>query len=114
MLQGGFAAIETTLWCHLRWQVQYNCWLRKNRAYLLLITTTAETLLPAAEYTESILQAYVPNSENVPIQQHNFKYDEMYSKCTYFMENFGPNWDENGQWRKFHNEELYSLYHIPT
>ena len=23
---------------------------------------------------------------------------------------FGPKWDESGKWRKFHNEELHSLY----
>ena len=23
---------------------------------------------------------------------------------------FGPKWDENGEWRRLHNEELHSLY----
>ena len=27
---------------------------------------------------------------------------------------FGPNWNENGQWRRLHNEELHSLYRLPN
>ena len=27
---------------------------------------------------------------------------------------FGPNRDENGEWRRFQNEELHSLYHLPN
>ena len=27
---------------------------------------------------------------------------------------FGPKRDENGQWRRFHNEELHSLYSSPN
>ena len=26
---------------------------------------------------------------------------------------FGPNIDENGEWRRLHNEELHSLYRSP-
>ena len=26
---------------------------------------------------------------------------------------FGPKRDENGKWRRLHNEELHSLYHSP-
>jgi hypothetical protein len=27
---------------------------------------------------------------------------------------FGPKRDEDGSWRKFHNDELHSLYYSPT
>ena len=27
---------------------------------------------------------------------------------------FGPKRDENGEWRRHHNEELHSLYHSPN
>ena len=27
---------------------------------------------------------------------------------------FGPKMDENGEWRRFHNEELHSLYRSPN
>ena len=27
---------------------------------------------------------------------------------------FGPKRDENGEWRRLHNEELLSLYHSPN
>ena len=27
---------------------------------------------------------------------------------------FGPKRDENGEWRRLHNEELHSLYHSPN
>ena len=27
---------------------------------------------------------------------------------------FGPKMDENGEWRRLHNEELRSLYHSPN
>ena len=27
---------------------------------------------------------------------------------------FGPQRDENGEWRRLHNEELHSLYHSPN
>ena len=27
---------------------------------------------------------------------------------------FGPKWDEKGEWRRLHNEELQSLYHSPN
>ena len=27
---------------------------------------------------------------------------------------FGPKRDENGEWRRFHNEELHSLYRSPN
>ena len=27
---------------------------------------------------------------------------------------FGPKWDENGEWRRLHNEELHSLYRSPN
>jgi hypothetical protein len=27
---------------------------------------------------------------------------------------FGPKGDENGEWRRLHNEELHSLYHSPN
>ena len=27
---------------------------------------------------------------------------------------FGPNRDENGEWRRLHNEELHSLYRSPN
>ena len=30
------------------------------------------------------------------------------------MRIFGPNMDENGEWRRLHNEELHSLYRSPN
>ena len=27
---------------------------------------------------------------------------------------FGPKKDQNGDWRRHHNEEFYSLYHLPN
>ena len=27
---------------------------------------------------------------------------------------FGPKWDENGEWRRLHNEELHNLYRSPN
>jgi hypothetical protein len=27
---------------------------------------------------------------------------------------FGPKWDEDGSWRKMHNDELHSLYFSPN
>ena len=27
---------------------------------------------------------------------------------------FEPKWDENGEWRRLHNEELHSLYRSPN
>ena len=27
---------------------------------------------------------------------------------------YGPKRDENGKWRRFHNEELHSLYRLPN
>ena len=27
---------------------------------------------------------------------------------------FGPKRDENGEWRRFHNEELHGLYRLPN
>ena len=27
---------------------------------------------------------------------------------------FGPKRDENGEWRRLHNEELHSLYRLPN
>ena len=27
---------------------------------------------------------------------------------------YGPKRDENGEWRRLHNEELHSLYHSPN
>ena len=27
---------------------------------------------------------------------------------------FGSNWDENGEWRRLHNEELHRLYRSPN
>ena len=40
--------------------------------------------------------------------------------CIYVFENmilrriFGPEGDEIGEWRRFHNEELHSLYRSPN
>ena len=31
--------------------------------------------------------------------------------CVYI---FGPKRDENGEWRRLHNEELHSLYRLPN
>ena len=30
------------------------------------------------------------------------------------MRIFGPKRDENGEWRRLHNGELHSLYHLPN
>jgi hypothetical protein len=27
---------------------------------------------------------------------------------------FGPKWEEDGSWRKLHNDELYNLYSSPN
>ena len=48
-------------------------------------------------------------------------FDEMcYSSRLRVFENrilrriFGPKSDENGEWRRLHNEELHSLYRLPN
>ena len=34
--------------------------------------------------------------------------------CLLLRRIFGPKRDENGEWRRLHNQELHSLYHSPN